>query len=65
MESYLCPSLSLPTQLEMELDKRAAARGRVAGLLGVVELRREAAAAADSLLPRRLRQHLLRRRTTL
>jgi hypothetical protein len=26
MDSYLCPALSLPTQLEMELDKRAAAR---------------------------------------
>ena len=26
MDSYLCPTLSLPTQLEMELDKRAAAR---------------------------------------
>ena len=25
MDSYLCPTLSLPTQLEMELDKRAAA----------------------------------------
>jgi hypothetical protein len=26
MESFLAPKLSLPTQLEMELDKRAAAR---------------------------------------
>ena len=26
MDSYLCPTLSLPTQLEMELDRRAAAR---------------------------------------
>jgi hypothetical protein len=26
MESFLAPTLSLPTQLEMELDKRAAAR---------------------------------------
>jgi hypothetical protein len=26
MDSYLCPTLSLPTQLEMELDKRAAAK---------------------------------------
>ena len=26
MDSYLCPTLSLPTQLEMEMDRRAAAR---------------------------------------
>ena len=26
MDSFLAPTLSLPTQLEMELDKRAAAR---------------------------------------
>ena len=26
MESFLCPELSLPTQLEMEKDRRAAAR---------------------------------------
>lgn len=26
MESFLCPTLSLPTQLEMECDRRAAAR---------------------------------------
>jgi hypothetical protein len=26
MDSYLAPTLSLPTQLEMELDKRAAAK---------------------------------------
>jgi crotonobetainyl-CoA:carnitine CoA-transferase CaiB-like acyl-CoA transferase len=26
MDSFLCPTLSLPTQLEMEKDRRAAAR---------------------------------------
>jgi hypothetical protein len=26
MESYLCPTLSLPTQLELEVAKRAAAK---------------------------------------
>jgi hypothetical protein len=37
MESYLCPALSLPTQLEMELDKRAAGRMSQQQLLAKTE----------------------------